>query len=290
MEINAQNLDVTNGAQLSTLTSGQGDAGNIVLNVHDRVRFDGALDNTFALNELSLGDVVSQANSGVSITGTGTGGDIEINAPRLEVTDRATLNATTAGTGGNAGNIRLMISDQVYVDDGTIATFASDGSNASGGEITIRGGRAILRNDGDILTAVGGGQGTGGNITITGDYVILLEDSDILAFSPDGRGGAIDLSQTTLFSPNLRLAADSLSREELLALDGNNEPNINATGGISSGTISLNDTSFLESSLTQLPDNLVNSDTLVASSCIIRNTDSTSTLVITGDEGFPEQP
>ena len=289
VEINAANLEVTNGAQLSTATTAQGDAGDILLNILETARFDGQLDGLFLVDGLPLDGFVSNANSSVAVTATGRGGDIEIKATNLEVTNQAALNAATIGS-GNAGNIALTISDNISIDDGTIATFATDGANTSGGDIFIQGRGVILRNDGDILTAVDSGLGTGGNITITGDYVILLEDSDILAFSPDGRGGAIDLSQTTLFSPNLTLASSSLSREELLALDGNNEPNINATGGVSSGAISLNDASFIDSSLTQLPDNLVNSEVLVANSCIVRNTDNASTITFTGNEALSQQP
>ncbi|NEQ55694.1 MAG: hypothetical protein F6K11_37235 [Leptolyngbya sp. SIO3F4] len=244
VEINATNLEVTNGAQLSSATVAQGDAGDIILNIGETARFDGRLNGLFLINGIPLNSFVSTANSSVAVTGTGQGGDIEINATNLEVTNQAQLNAATFGN-GNAGNIALVISGDIYIDDGTIATFAADDSNASGGEISIQGGSLLLRNDGDILTAVSDGPGTGGNITIAGDYVILLEDSDILAFSPNGRGGAIDLSQTTLFSPNLSRTPSSLSREALLALDGNNEPNINATGGVSSGVISFNDTSFI---------------------------------------------
>ncbi len=71
----------------------------------------------------------------------------------------------------------------------------------------------MLREDGDVRTVVDTGGGTGGSVNINANYVVALEDSDILAFSTDGRGGDIDLTQATLFSQNLSLAAEQLGEE-----------------------------------------------------------------------------
>ena len=132
---------------------------------------------------------------------------------------------------------------------------------------------------------------TGGNIDIEAGAVVLIENSDILAFSPDGRGGQIDLSQTTLFSSNLDLGAEGLSREALIALIENEQVDINASGGTAPGEISTNDASLIENSLTELPETLVNPDTLLTNSCIARSSDGqTGTLLLNESEYLPPSP
>ncbi|MEM1256872.1 MAG: hypothetical protein AAGI69_30970 [Cyanobacteria bacterium P01_H01_bin.21] len=51
-----------------------------------------------------------------------------------------------------------------------------------------------------------------------------------------------------------------------------------------SGVVALNapDTSFIQSDLTDLPDNLVNPEVLVANSCVARNQEAGGTFVVTG--------
>ena len=148
----------------------------------------------------------------------------------------------------------------------------------------------MFRNDSDIQTFVTSGQGGGGNITITGDFVIALEDSDILAFSADGQGGDIDLSRTTFFGQNANIASGQLSREELLALDGNDRVDVNATGGVASGQITLNDSSFIENSLTNLADVVIDTAALTAGSCIARTDESLGSFTVTGSGGLPQRP
>ena len=277
IKIRAMNLEVLRGAQLIAVTLEQGNAGNIFLEIADTARFVGSSP---------INGAPSGAFSGVESSGEGSGGDIEIRAANLEILQAAALFADSLGN-GDAGDIILLVSEQILVDDGTIGT---NSESNSGGLVDIHAGSIILRNDGDIQTFIARGGGQGGGITIAADFVIALEDSDILAFSPDGRGGEIDLSQTTLFSQTLNLAPDNLSREELLALDGNDQVDVNATGGISSGQISINDASFIENSLNELSGDLVNTETLTAGSCIARTGGAEGSFVVTGGEGLPQQP
>ena len=278
VELTAANLEVTNGAALSASTFGEGDAGNVILRINETARFDGVNPAT--------GIGPSGVFSSVELGGKGDGGNVELTAGNVEVTNGAALTASTLGE-GNAGNINLTVFDQIRIDNGTVSTTSRTGS---GGQVDIRAGGIILRNDGDIQTAVESGKGSGGNITIISSYTIALEDSDILAFSTDGIGGAIDLSQTTLFSQNLSLSSENLTREELEALDINSRVDINATGGIEPGAISINDASFVENNLTELANTLFNSDTLVATSCLSFNEGKGRTLIFANSDRLPQAP
>nr|WP_242026983.1 filamentous hemagglutinin N-terminal domain-containing protein [Phormidium tenue] len=273
VEITTRNLEVLNGAQIGNSTFGIGNAGNVNLRVSELARFVGSSQSTGVFS------IVEPA-------GIGTGGDIELSAKNVEILQNAALDSSSIGD-GNAGNIVLLVSEQLLIDNGTILTSSE---SFTGGQITIQSGYIILRNDGDIQTFVSQGEGGGGNIAIASNFLIALEDSDILAFSADGRGGVIDLSRTTFFGQNPSIAARNLSRNELLDLDGNDRVDINATGGIESGQIFVGDATFVENSLTALTDAIVDTSALTAGSCIARSQDSLGSFVVTGRDGLPATP
>ena len=102
-------------------------------------------------------------------------------------------------------------------------------------------------------------------------------------------GGDIDLSQTTLFSQNLNLTSETLSLEELGELDGNSQVDINATGGIESGQITINDANFVENSLNEVSGDLVSTVTVTAGSSL-RSDDTQGSFTVTGSGGLPQQP
>ena len=196
----------------------------------------------------------------------GTGGDIQLEANTLEVLDGASLSTENLGS-GNAGNMMLTLQNQLSATDGTIATNAQSGS---GGQITISARDMLLSGDSDIRSFVQRGTGGGGNISLTADLIIAFDDSDILAFSADGVGGNILLNTPAFFGENFQAAPQISRLEALIALDGNSQVDVNATGAIASGTITLPDISFIEDSLTELEETTLDTATLTAGSCIAR--------------------
>jgi|GEM_PF-1672849 len=271
------NLSVLDGAVINASTFGTGDAGNVVIEVGDRAAFDGtSADRQFA----------SAVSSIVAPGAEGTGGNVVIRTGALDVTNGAQLSTSTFGT-GDAGNVVINVSGQMRVSNGSISSFALE---TSGGSIDIRAGHLILRENSNILTLVGLGEGSGGNITIIADFVIALDDSNILAFSADGQGGDIDLSRTTFFRQNANIASGQLSRAELFALVGNDRVDVNASGGVESGQITVGDSSFIENSLTNLEDTITDTAALTAGSCIARTDESLGSFAITGSGGLPQRP
>ncbi|MBE9069610.1 filamentous hemagglutinin N-terminal domain-containing protein [Leptolyngbya cf. ectocarpi LEGE 11479] len=270
VRITATNLDVLNGAQVGSTTFGVGDAGDLILTIRETVRLVG----NDSSNSRSTG-----LFSGLQPSSIGTGGDIRLSANNLEIV-LASLSSRSAGQ-GDAGNLILDIRDRIQIQDGTITTNAE--FNA-GGQIQIDAGIISLFGDSDIQTFVNSGADNGGDITITADAVVALDDSDILAFAADGRGGNVDLSRTAFFGQDFSLAPFGTDPR---TLDGNNRVDINATGRLASGNILLPDVSFIQNTLTELPDNLVNPETLVSNSCIARSNDTASSFTLTGSDGLP---
>lgn len=225
----------------------------------------------------------SGAFSSIQRIGEGTGGNIQLRAENVEINNEAGLSSASVGQ-GSAGNIILTVRNRLVVRDGDIETAAVQDT---GGQIQIDAGTIFLFGDSDIRTFVNSGENDGGNITIRANALVALDDSDILSFAADGRGGDIDLSQTAFFGQNFQFAPRGTDPR---TLDNNDRVDINATGGIASGIVSLADVSFVEDSLNELPDNLVNPETLAAGSCVARSNDTDSSFTITGSDGLREQP
>ncbi|NJO66482.1 MAG: S-layer family protein, partial [Leptolyngbyaceae cyanobacterium RM1_405_57] len=137
----------------------------------------------------------------------------------------------------------------------------------------------------DITTRVNEGAGRGGNITVTADSVLAFDDSDILAFADDGRGGDVTLDTTAFFGENYQPAPEGTDPN---TLDGNDRVDINASGAVA-GVVSVPDLSFIQNSLSELPQVPIDPDELLANSCIARS-DQRGSFIVTGAGGLPSRP
>ena len=234
--------------------------------------------------------------------GVGNGGQITVNAQRLILNNGATVTAQSSRS-GTAGTLNLNVG-QVTATDSTIATSAQ---RSSGGNINVVTLRDISLNDSRITTNSGGNGGdiqanahllrlkdnsdlttnsigNGGNIILNADAVIAFDDSDILAQSQDQRGGNITLNTPAFFGESYQ------PDEDLVSFDGNNRVDLNAKGNLSNGAITIPDVSFIQNSLSDLPNNAIDTEALLANSCIAY-TPNGSTFLITGTGGLsPNRP
>ncbi len=298
IEINTDRFEAANGGQVVTNTRSQGRAGTITLNAANQVELSGR-DPNFAerqrvvnqfIRRFSPSDrpsdlIINQgASSGLFANtesrSTGNGGSVRVNTENLSLSDRATISARSQG-GGRAGAITIA-ADQLNVADSDIVTAAQQ---SSGGAITVTGGDVRLRGESDIRTSVAQGAGGGGNITVNGDSLVAFDDSDIIAAAIDGRGGDINFGETIAFFENYNPNAANANAD---TLEGNDRADVNATGA-QPGTIQFPDTSLIQNSLSDLPENAVDADQLIANSCIAR-TKAGGTFLITGADGLAERP
>ncbi|NEO30971.1 MAG: filamentous hemagglutinin N-terminal domain-containing protein [Symploca sp. SIO3C6] len=272
VEIETGLLSITNGALIDSATFGEGDAGSVLIRATDTVALDGE----------GIDDVSSGVFSSVQLGARGKGGGIEIETGLLSITNGAVINTSTLGE-GNAGDILITVEGKLSADDSNITTQALV---FAGGAIEIDAGDIRLFGDSDIRTNVAIGTEGGGNITLTADSIIAFDDSDILAFARDGAGGNITFNTPAFFGENYRPAPEGTNPA---TLDGNNRVDINASGRID-GVITLPDVSFIQNSLTDLQEALVNPDSLIAGSCIIPTNEQQGSLYITGAGGLPTRP
>src|SRR6185436_1417620 len=132
----------------------------------------------------------------VAVTGSGTGGSINIDAgQKLVMSADSRITATTASA--DAGNITIRAAELVHLKDSEITTSAAGGTGG-GGDITIDPVFVVLDNSRIIANAV---KGQGGNINIVSQFFLQSDDSLVQASSDFGKTGSVVIS-----SPRVDLA------------------------------------------------------------------------------------
>ncbi len=226
IQITTPQLSLTNGAELQASTYGQGDAGNVTVNVLDAV----SLADANILSTVEAGSI-------------GKGGNIDIKAATLSLKDGAQLLTITRGATaidpagrGDAGNVNVKVSGAVDITGekngfpSGIRSRVLTGTQGNGGNITIDSGSFSLR-DGALLTAETLGQGNAGtikvnaaNVTISGkssDYI-----SGLYVTSQSTTGTAGDIIVT---SPRVTLDNSGTLNAESASGNGGN---INLQSGL----------------------------------------------------------
>ena len=304
INITAKSLTMANGARLIASSSGQGNGGDVNIITRDTVSFDGVGSNGKS----------SGVFSSVEVGSVGEGGDISITTDTLNISNGGVLDSQTQ-TNFKAGALRLSATQSVTINQASLLAQSTDQSNgagaagnvtidtgnltarngtvttssqqSSGGVITITASKIRLFGDSDITTNVNSGAGGGGNIYLKADSILAFDDSDILSFAREGGGGDVMLKTPAFFGENYRLAARNINPDNL---DNNNRVDIDASGAVR-GVITTPDVSFIQNGLTNLPENQINTDSLLASSCIVRRNQPTrGSFTVTGTGGLPQRP
>ncbi|NEO36599.1 MAG: filamentous hemagglutinin N-terminal domain-containing protein [Moorea sp. SIOASIH] len=271
--IETNQLSVRSGSRIGAATANAGKGGTITINASEFIEVTGLSKD---------GEVPSTISTEVLKGATESAGDVTITTSNLTVTDRGQISAQSQGE-GDAGNININVSDRLTATDGNIITATTQ---SAGGAIDIIAKNIRLRGDSDITTSVFSGADNGGNITITTDSLIAFADSDILAFARDGRGGNITFTTPIFFGFAFRPAPPGT---DPATLDNNNRVDINASAAIP-GDIDIPNLDFIQNSLTELPDNLIDTDNLLANSCIVRTSEQEGKFIITGGGNLPTRP
>ncbi|MFM6486611.1 MAG: filamentous hemagglutinin N-terminal domain-containing protein [Dolichospermum sp.] len=248
--IDTATLTLENGGFINASTFGKGDAGNVVIKATQGVNVGGLL--TSGVTDTAVGDsgditidtaTLTLENDGIinaSTFGKGNAGDINIEARNITIdqsgvysfalgdgegkggnininTSNLTLKngyiSTETGGKGDAGNIKLGITDNLKLTNSTISSGASSDSTGKAGSINIDpfyynscivGGcpaviiseynvSTLIELDDSEITVNSQGSGDGGDITLRGNS-LNLNNSTINASTKSGQGGNINLN------------------------------------------------------------------------------------------------
>ncbi|HEY9612768.1 hypothetical protein, partial [Allocoleopsis sp.] len=200
INIQAGSLSLIDGAQLQAI-GGQGNAGNVIINVRDDVLISGAD---------SSGQYNSSIYTSIGEGATGNGGNIEIQARTLTLTDYGFLDAGIFSVDGGvpsqgqskAGNITLNVRDTItvagsnatsgYSSGMSVATYK--GASGQAGQLLINTNKLTVA-DGAYLDASTYNSSNGGDITVNANVVELTGGGQILALPyAQGNGGNVTLN------------------------------------------------------------------------------------------------
>ncbi|MDZ8186265.1 MAG: filamentous hemagglutinin N-terminal domain-containing protein [Nostoc sp. ChiSLP02] len=266
VSITTNSLVVTNGAQLSASTKGNGDAGNITLKVKDNIIVSGS--NT----RISANTIEDSASKG---------GNITTDSKTLILRDGATISAYSQGK-GSGGNIKL-IAGSLILDRGTISTATSSNT---GGNITLNLADLLLLRNGSKISTNAETASAGGNITINGKFIVAFpnENSDISADAFNGKGGTIKINLQKGGIFGIKSRTELTGQSDITAIGKSPELN---------GTVELNtpDNSSIQNSFTQISPNVIDTNALIANSCISRgNQRQENSFTITGSGALRNSP
>ena len=202
VNIHTGNLWVTEGAQISASTFGQGNAGSVNVTATDTVSFDGEDSGAF-----------SNVNEGA----VGVGGDVNVQTRSLWVTEGARISASTFGQ-GNAGRVNVTATDTVSFDGESSGAFSNvnEGAVGDGGEIQISSREISVTNGAQLQTLVSeaennlpSGRGNAGNVNLIATEMVFFEGEgnnglpsavvSAVEAGAVGNGGNIDIQTGSLF-------------------------------------------------------------------------------------------
>lgn len=210
VEINANKLIVRNGAQIRTVTIGEGASGNLTINASESVEVIGSflVPDT---NRVEPSVLDSTTTSG------GRAGDIRINTKKLVVQNGGRISTISTGivrdeklvlATGSGGDLVINATESVEVSGRArhvfSGLFASTNSYGNAGKLTITTGKLTVENSG--MVAVGSAifrfsgligdsnnLGSAGELNISARSIVLDTQGKLLSNSELGQGGNIDI-------------------------------------------------------------------------------------------------
>ncbi len=243
IEIATDNLILQNGGQISTNTSNKGTAGDIEIDA-STVEISGTGKNALVFSELDA-ETTGEGNAGniilnaqrlkifdrgqINVRGTSSGipGNLDITANSIELNNQGLITAATRSQQG--GNINIDVTENLLLRNNSLISAEAIGT-ANGGNINISADFVITlpSENSDILAnAV---RGNGGNILITTEGIVGLEEtegqlnsnlSEINASSEFGENGSV-----TVVTPETETAEPERDvNTEVVSLDNNSLDN-----------------------------------------------------------------
>jgi filamentous hemagglutinin family protein len=253
-------LSLKNGAQLSSLTSGKGNAGNVIVNAKDILFQDGYI-------QPDGGRIPTGIFAGVDRGGVGNGGEVKITANSLLLQNQAAITNFVRGQ-GNGGNTFIEARDQVELLNGNVIGSVVQGGIGNAGNIKIRTGAMSLMDRSFIISDTNG-VGNAGSILLEANTLTMgrtatganLRGSYISTdTSNQGNAGNIFISVrddifldnslilSTIFEKGKGQGGDIKISAGALRLLNNSSINSSTTGEGNAGNVSIDvrDTLFLK--------------------------------------------
>ena len=290
--INSNFFQALGGGQVITATSSAGKAGSINLN-SSNVNISGT-DFSYAnrVNQFDNQDrkIVTNVDAASGLfanteqNSSGDGGNIVLNRNvrqgQITLKDSGRVSVDSKGS-SIGGNIELF-ARQVDLNNGAIT---SDTQSTNGGNITLGlEDLLFMRRQSRISTNAGTDNkgGDGGNIDINAKYIIGIreQNNDITANAFTGAGGKVTINSQGVLGIEERQKPN----------DKTSDITASSQQGVQGITAVNAPENIFQNSLRELPQNIINTNELIANSCIARSREVKGSFVITGSGALPERP
>jgi len=292
IHIQAERIALQSGGTIDSTTQPGGE------NFKEVVGGDGGTI-TIAAKHLTLRDEDSLITSS-SFGRGGKGGNIVIDADRIEVAESAEIRALSKSA-SPAGNITLHTHDLIIKqthffesdeDPGPdIASLRTNAEQADGGQIKVRALSGIALHNGLITTSVDGGlatSGDGGNISL--DAPTLILNTGFIqgnTTTKGGRGGDIVINTPNIIASQDHVWVGGNERRAYQFGSGDNVIQAAAPDGIS-GDISIAGVQLnITGQLLDLESRFARIDQLGKDPCQVARGQAISSLVVMGQGGLP---
>lgn len=257
-----------------------GNAGNLTIDTKRLIASDGAVISSATVGTGNSGDLTIRASESVTVEnetfisartrGAGSAGNLNVFTNDLRVLDRSAF-GVSSGRGGSefpAGSL-FIDANSIFLDNQ--ASLNAETASGSEGNISLKSQNIIFRRNSKITTNATG-TATGSNINIDTDVLAILENSEIVAQAVEGRGGNINITTQGLFqSPGTLIDASAeLGIDGVITID---TPDIDPSQQI-----------------TELPEGIIDTDNLVATSCLVPSSRNRGRFVVTGSGGLANTP
>jgi filamentous hemagglutinin family protein len=225
--IQAGSFSLSDGAAIRSNILGRGDSGNISIHADDFVSIkDGG--NTFS----------SLILTAVEPGAVGNGGNIDITARALSLTDGGQLSAAVLGPDfsrnlpggqGRGGNISVNATDSVIVSGLGLEGFTS----------------------GIFADSEAGGNGSAGNVSIATNFLQISDGAQVKLSNPQGQAGNLRIKANSMVLNNGKVTAETggsrssnsaninLTVSELLKIENESLISAKASGSANSGNIKI---------------------------------------------------
>ena len=299
--VNADTIDLSGGGQILTAAFDEGNAGNITLNVADRINISGS-DPTFSTRREQVIELANQIDTGqiedleqtidpvspesgifasTSSDSTGNAGSISIAGSNSELPELSLANggriAVDSRGQGNGGNIFIQGSSL----DLNNAAILAETPQGTGGNINLDIDNNLILREESLISAAATNNADGGNIQIDSEFIVAFPsgNSDIIANAEQGDGGNIDITAEALLGIEERPSnpiTNDIDASSKFGLDGNISifrPDVN--------TVQPDN---------ELSENLVEERQTVAEACRNRDLAGTSGLTIIEESNTLTEP
>ena len=236
IRIEADLLSVTDGGIISTNTRGEGNAGNILINVRDNISLDGEGILPTRV-ESSTGDIDNNSEETEEIRGNS--GNVRILTNTLSITNGAQIVASTNRL-GNGGTVEILARDHVILDGvgnsniGGVFSTISENGVGDGGDVILSTGSLFINNGANISSSVFG-QGNAGNIVINAPDTVIIDGANLNQIIPFGSAIA-----TRIASDGEGTGGDIQITTNSLSITNGAELNTSTSGLGNAGNIFLN--------------------------------------------------